>query len=334
MWRNRAVTKNIEAQKLLEKIFHYMNLLVIEKDFHKSIILLTELGQTLVGAERTSFWYKDEKKKQYWTIAAVGEQKIEVPAGSGIVGYSIENNETVLISEPYDDFRFNPEVDRETGYKTKSILCMPVTNSAGEVIGAYQAINKLNDKKFDEQDVRYLALAAGYSGKILETQLLKEQNQIDPLTGLKNRRGFFNLYDNSLVQIIPEERSSIIMCDIDFFKKVNDTYGHNVGDSVLVHISDLLNKAVGNSGQVFRWGGEEFVILLPEAGRDDALKLAEHYRKQVEESEFYSDNRIIKVTMSFGVFQLQADKASSENIKEVDDNLYKAKGQGRNKVIG
>ncbi len=328
--------KKLSADETLEKIFGYMNCLIVEKDFYKSILLLTQMGKVLVNAERASFWYRDEQKKQYWTLAALESERITVPAGSGIVGASIENNETILINNPYEDARFNSKVDKETGFVTKSILCMPVTNDSGEVIGAYQAINKLGEEEnsgFNKQDVKYLAMAAAYCGKTLETQLLKEQSHIDPLTALKNRRGFYEVYNSRILPLREKVCCSVIICDIDFFKKVNDTYGHNVGDAVLVHISDLLQKTVAEKGDVFRWGGEEFVIVLSDFNKEQATDIAEQLRSNVEASECYSENHIVKVTMSFGVAQLDFELDSTENIKIADDRLYRAKQEGRNRVI-
>ena len=131
------------AEEMLEQIFYYINELTSETNFSTSILLLTDLGRTLVNADRTSFWYRDKKNKSYWTLAASSTGRIVVSEGQGIIGASIENDETILINDAYSDPRFNPEVDKKTGYVTKAILCMPVKNSAGEVIAAYQAINKL-----------------------------------------------------------------------------------------------------------------------------------------------------------------------------------------------
>lgn len=331
----RAMEENkiLSPEEMLEKIFYYMNRLVEEKEFYKSLVLLTDLGKVLVNAHRASFWYRDEKKKQYWTMAASGTEKIKVPMGTGIVGESMENNKTILINNPYEDPRFNSEVDKQTGYKTESILCIPVTNSTGDVIGAYQVINKLGNTGFDEQDVKYLGMAAGYSGKLLETHILKEQNVIDQLTGLKNRRGFYDVYDNLVVPLADKSDSSAIICDIDFFKKVNDTYGHNVGDGVLVHVADMLSKSVEGFGEVFRWGGEEFIVLLPEKKLEQAVEIAENIRKAIEASECHCQNVVVKVTMSFGVTKIDYNKTSVDNIKVADDNLYRAKQEGRNRVI-
>ena len=168
-------------------------------------------------------------------------------------------------------------------------------------------------------------MAATYCGKILETQMLKEQSVIDRLTGLKNRRGFYDVYDNQIGKLQEDEQASVIICDIDFFKKVNDTYGHNVGDAVLVHVADLLQKQMKGIGEVARWGGEEFVILMPKQDVSVAVYMAEQLRNTVQESQCEYQNVNVKVTMSFGVTSIDLKKTSTDNIKVADDNLYRAK---------
>ena len=326
----------LTADEMLESIFRCMSKLVVEKDFYESVRLLTELGKTLTNAHRASFWYKDENKKQYWTLAASGTERITIPEGTGIVGASIENKETILINDPYNDPRFNSDVDKQTGYLTKSILCMPVTNSAGEVIGAYQVINKMGEDEdcaFRRKDVKALSMAAAYCGKTLEAQLLKEQKLIDQLTGLKNRRGFYECYDEMVQGIGKGGNSSLIICDIDFFKKVNDTYGHNVGDEVLVYVAKQLQENTGDAGEVFRWGGEEFIILLPGSDIGTAVTFAENIRNKIESSTCECGETTINITMSFGVTEIDLEKKSADNIKSADNNLYRAKQEGRNKVI-
>ena len=328
--------KPLTADEMLESIFHCMSKLVVEKDFYESVRLLTELGKTLTNAHRASFWYKDEQKHQYWTLAASGTERISIPEGTGIVGASIENKETILINDPYNDTRFNSDVDKQTGYLTKSILCMPVTNSTGEVIGAYQVINKMGvdeDCAFRRKDVKALSMAAAYCGKTLEAQLLKEQKLIDQLTGLKNRRGFYECYDEKVLGIGEDGKSSIIICDIDFFKNVNDTYGHNVGDEVLVLVAKQLQECIQDAGEVFRWGGEEFIVLLPGSDLNDAVTLAETIRAKIEGTACECSDATIKITMSFGVAEIDLEKKSADNIKSADNNLYRAKTEGRNRVV-
>ncbi|MDE5864132.1 MAG: sensor domain-containing diguanylate cyclase [Lachnospiraceae bacterium] len=328
--------KPLKAEEMLEQIFYYMNQLVNEKDFTTTVMLLTDLGRTLVNSERASFWYWDRKKHQYWTLAALGSERIVVPENSGIVGVSIAKKETIVINNPYEDSRFNPQVDKDTGYVTKSILCMPVTNARGEVIGAYQAINKLGENEessFDEQDVRHLTMAAIFCGKTLESHMLYKESHEDPLTGLKNRRGFYAYFGDEVEPRMEKECVSAIMCDIDFFKKVNDTYGHNAGDAVLVFVAELLKKAAKDRGEVVRWGGEEFVLILIDHTLDEAVKCAEQIRQRVEGSVCEFEGQKIQVTMSFGVKEMERDKTLDQNIEYADERLYKAKTTGRNRVI-
>lgn len=325
------------AEEMLEEIFLYMNQLVNEREFSKVVALLTDLGRVLAHAERASFWYWDQKEKQYWTLAAVGSDKITVPEGSGIIDASIQNKETIVINDPYEDDRFNPEVDKQTGYVTKSILCMPVMNAKGKVIGAYQAINKLDANgeagTFDERDKKRLTLAAVYGGKTLESHLLDNEIRIDPLTGLTNRRGFYEYYDEWQQEGDKDQPTSLIMCDIDFFKKVNDTYGHNAGDAVLQTVAGILQQNVTSADEAVRWGGEEFILALPGKDRDQARLLAEHIRESVERTQIDFEQWNIRITMSFGVYQMDAEQSMDANVKQADERLYQAKTTGRNRVI-
>ncbi|MDE6761011.1 MAG: sensor domain-containing diguanylate cyclase [Lachnospiraceae bacterium] len=326
----------LQAEEMLEQIFYYMNQLVDEKEFAATVLLLTDLGRTLVNSERASFWYWDRNKHQYWTLAASDSERIVVPEGTGIVGASIGNKETIVMNHPYEDDRFNPQVDKDTGYVTRSILCMPVTNARGEVIGAYQAINKLGengDSVFDEQDVRHLTMAAAFCGKTLESQLLYKEAHEDPLTRLKNRRGFYSYFSDFVQPAIGRKSVSVVISDIDFFKKINDTYGHNAGDAVLVHIADSLKNSVADSGEVVRWGGEEFVLLFTDCDEEMAARRAEQVRKRIEDSICDFEGQQIKVTMSFGVKELVSGQSLDETIEYADARLYQAKTSGRNRVV-
>ncbi|MDY2790360.1 MAG: sensor domain-containing diguanylate cyclase [Lachnospiraceae bacterium] len=323
------------AEELLEEIFSYMNRLVNERRFSKTILLITDLGRTLTNSDRASFWYWDKKKKRYWTLAASNSGKIIVPEGTGVIGVTMANKETIIINNPYEDQRFNSAVDQKTGYVTKSILCIPVTNEKGDVIGAFQAINKIDEdgKGFDETDVKRLAMVAAYCNKTLESHLLLEEVLEDSLTGLKNRRGFFDFYNSQVKKSNTLCPTALVMCDIDFFKKVNDTYGHNAGDAVLVHIADIFRKNLMEGDEVVRWGGEEFVFLLADRTMEEAKQFAEEVRQQVQASVCIYDNTRIKVTMSFGISPINLSRAADENVKQADVCLYKAKENGRNQVV-
>ncbi|MDD5399865.1 MAG: diguanylate cyclase [Sulfurimonas sp.] len=153
---------------------------------------------------------------------------------------------------------------------------------------------------------------------------------IDPLTSLYNRNKFLELYLSSYKTMAERDNSmSLIIIDIDHFKKINDAYGHNVGDEVLVKISHELQKTLRNIDIVCRWGGEEFVILLPATDMDNALLLAEKLRAHIEELNI---DKAGKITASFGVTKVVKDDELKSVIERADRALYEAKASGRNCV--
>ena len=172
--------------------------------------------------------------------------------------------------------------------------------------------------------------------QLLEVQKeLQEQAHKDYLTGLYNRRYFAELAQNYMELFHRERKEAcIMMIDIDFFKKINDTYGHAEGDKVIKRLVEALVEHTRHSDIIARFGGEEFVVLLPSTGIKNALRLAQKIRKGVEALEVISDtNELIKFTISIGVAEINLDDKNIESsIKRSDDALYKAKNSGRNRV--
>jgi len=160
---------------------------------------------------------------------------------------------------------------------------------------------------------------------------LEKKASTDALTGLYNRVKFSELYVSSYKHMVQriDEKLSLMMIDIDFFKKINDTYGHNIGDKVLKEVSNIILKTVRNIDIVARWGGEEFLVLIPTADINIALKIAEKVRKNIESLEIDDAGN---VTVSIGVSQVATDADMQENIKHADEALYNAKNSGRNCV--
>ena len=322
------------SDELLEQIFDCMQELFEQKEFSRTLSSLNTLGKTLVGSDRCSFWYWDKRNHQLWTLAATGVDKIIIPENTGLVGASIMNNEVLFINDPYNDPRFNSSVDKKTGYVTKSILVVPVTNQKGDVIGAYQAINKLYGEEFAQTDVKRLCLAAAFLAKTLESHLLYNEALEDQLTGLRNRRGFFEHYEKAIKPLVAGGIDcSLIICDIDHFKKVNDTYGHNAGDAMLRHVADTFRANTRVDDGVFRWGGEEFIIILPRTDLNGCYEFSERIRKIIEESKCEFEGTTIRATMSFGINSLDRNTTISDTIKAADERLYIAKESGRNRVV-
>jgi len=153
----------------------------------------------------------------------------------------------------------------------------------------------------------------------------------DPLTGIANRNKLNMILDKSIhLSQRYKLPLSVIFFDIDHFKKINDENGHDAGDTVLSTVAILISKHIRQSDIFARWGGEEFIIVLPETEHDKAHMLAERFRKIIAEYKFLPN---VDVTCSFGVTQLRADDDESSLLKRVDNALYSAKEHGRNKVI-
>lgn len=165
----------------------------------------------------------------------------------------------------------------------------------------------------------------------LEADLkLKKLASIDSLTGIFNRMKF----DEHLLHEISNSRRyhhplSIIMLDIDYFKKINDTYGHIEGDFTLKIIADIIKKNIRESDIYARWGGEEFVILMPNTTQKESMVFADRLRMEIEVFDF---KNIGPVTASFGVAQSQKEEPVHSFMKRVDDALYQSKKAGRNRV--
>ena len=199
-------------------------------------------------------------------------------------------------------------------------------------------INKLNDNGFDEtEDTKRLSIAAFICGMALESDLFLADSERDKLTELKNRFGFHSdcrtKYRDLFGLTHTTGAVSLIICDIDFFKKVNDTYGHNAGDAVLAHVAGILKSEIRAGDSAYRWGGEEFVIVLEGSGIKDAKAVAERVRMAVEKSVCTFEGTEIRITMSFGCAEFRPELSMEGNIQIADKRLYRAKEAGRNRVV-
>jgi diguanylate cyclase (GGDEF)-like protein len=156
---------------------------------------------------------------------------------------------------------------------------------------------------------------------------IKDMAYKDALTGIYNRRYFFEIANKMyLTALRNNKKISLIMCDIDHFKKINDTYGHNIGDIVIKNTAQILEKNIRKNDVVARFGGEEFIVFLYDCNIENGAKIAEKIRKTIENIKIKN----IKYTISLGVSS--KGNTLEEIIHNADENLYKAK-KTRNKVI-
>lgn len=212
-------------------------------------------------------------------------------------------------------------------------LLLPAVMIALEIIPARQNSSSIAAMLFDQSAsiLVYFGYIAMNSERANIT--LQKMAETDQLTDLTNRRGALKTLESFYLKSNIENPFSIIIGDVDFFKKINDTLGHQAGDVVLKNVASIMKINIRKSDRAVRWGGEEFLIILPETSSEEAIKFAERIRSKIENNLFTHGNEVFRVTMSFGVSTLIPSEISYENIiARADENLYRAKKGGRNRV--
>ena len=166
----------VSSQNTLGSILKYAAFVADQRVPEQMLVTLAEMAREFSAADRATIWMSDEANSTLWTKVAHGMGPITIPNSAGIVGFVYKNGEIGVSNDPYSDSRFNQEVDRKTGYRTKSILAIPIKNSENEIIGALQTINKLASKDdFNDADVAKLKLVSSYIGNTVELANLHKE---------------------------------------------------------------------------------------------------------------------------------------------------------------
>lgn len=176
----------------------------------------------------------------------------------------------------------------------------------------------------------------GNKNKMLEESQVKLEHlaTTDELTGLLNRREIKRLMEYEKNRFDRNGKDfSIILGDIDFFKKVNDNYGHDCGDYILKEVSEIITETIRKQDYLCRWGGEEMLILMPESGGKEALAAAERIRKDIESAVFRYNSKVINVTITLGIAVFSGEGTIEKLIDNADKAMYKGKTSGRNQVV-
>jgi diguanylate cyclase (GGDEF)-like protein/PAS domain S-box-containing protein len=285
----------------------------------------------------------------------------------GLVFEYIHGYCVVMLDDAGAAIEWNPSIGRLFGIKADAIVGQPLLNrlsvhleemtSSANFLDVRNVIAKLgwcrvdaSWKKGDGQEmwgdcviapvleadgptVGYVAVIRDVSVEHINTQELIDAALTDPLTGLHNRRGLegraeaihFRPGGVPLTQVW-------IMVDIDHFKRVNDTYGHEAGDEVLKAVAEALRSTARGADIVARFGGEEFVLVLPDTSAEMAVRIAERLRLAIAALSTEVDGQVIRVTASFGVAQRAAQESQLEVLERADAALYSSKEGGRNRV--
>ena len=168
----------------------------------------------------------------------------------------------------------------------------------------------------------------------LELETTSDLVRHDQLTGVLNRRGLEDMFNKEVARA---QRHDTLLCvgllDIDNFKKLNDSLGHDVGDQALIHLANVCRETLRPQDTVARFGGEEFIILLPETPLEDASVALTRLQRELTKKFFLNDNEKVLITFSAGVTQMLPEDTQATVIKRADEAMYKAKQTGKNRVV-
>lgn len=299
------------------------------------------------GAQKGFLLIVNESDKKLY-IEAYGDveqnkvEKISIPVNEyvnfphSIINIVQSTRDVIIVSNAMEDSRYMSDLYIHKN-RSKSILCKPIITK-GIVKGYLYLENNLITGAFTPERVEILNILATQAAISIENAALYKKAVIDGLTQIYNRAFF----DNYFIKVYSEaerynKKMSVMLLDIDYFKAINDTYGHLAGDLVLQRVAETIGNTIRISDLFARYGGEEFVIVLPETGLKDAAKIAEVIRHDIEhmDVEFLEDDYSfnINVTISIGVTEFKNKDTRISIINRADKNLYNAKESGRNRVV-
>jgi diguanylate cyclase (GGDEF)-like protein len=265
----------------------------------------------------------------------VETERWEIRPG-GVTDRAVSGGEIVFVNDTEKNTHFiNPITSREG---IRSLVCIPLKVQS-RVVGILY-LDDFVPREFDRERMRLLDVLASFAAMAIDNAQLHARTRLmaitDALTGLYNRRYFQQMFSRELSRAIRYGKPlSVIMMDVDNFKKFNDTYGHPRGDKVLGAMGDILVEALRSTDFAFRYGGEEFIVLLPETDFSSALHVAERLRESVEQKSADELRGIAPhgVTASVGVVSYPRDGETRDDLlKSVDELLYRAKEYGKNRV--
>jgi diguanylate cyclase (GGDEF)-like protein len=300
-------------------------------------VLRTILDQSIrvIGSKRGSIMLLDPVSDVLEVSVCRGEldpstnQRIKLRSGEGIAGWVLECGEGYIGKEGANDPNFARKSDREGDIH--QIICVPLKGAEGS-IGVLSLVNR-NEGEFTRDDLQLLSNLAHHAAVSIEKARLYNLAVFDGLTKIHVVRYLKAWLAKEISTSLRHDTElSFLLLDVDHFKKFNDTYGHQVGDQVLVELAQIMKEQARDSDLCARYGGEEFCVGLPQTDLAGAEMLAERLRARVEAHRVCTSNQKLQVTISIGICNLKISgvRTIDEMIKAADGCLYQAKARGRN----
>lgn len=326
--------KTLDSHHALYVLLQLTQQLADDKPLEDFLKAVTDATLTLLGAEHTSIRLLDTSRNALLSSARSGvgtaSPPLDFKRGEGVIGWVVDHGHSVRIDDVETDARFK---QLDPSFPIRSIMAEPLW-SVGEVIGVL-SVTSSERAAFTEDDQLLCRLLANCSVPPIERARLKRLAMFDDLTMAFNQR---YLHPRLVEEIERASRShgeiSLLLMDLDFFKAVNDKYGHAVGDAVLRVFADRVRANVRRVDILIRRGGEEFVLIMPSTGATQALATGVRIQQTLDGDRIRIDaQHEIHQTVSVGVATWDGKESPEQLERRADVAMYDAKRQGRNRVI-
>ena len=285
----------------------------------------------------------DEVKQELYFELAVGKgaqalKDVRIKMGQGIAGWVAQHDEAVIVPDVSQDTRFFSKVDEKTKTETHSIVAVPV-RYRDHCLGVIELVNCVGSSGFHERDLALLEALADFAAIALENarhvKRIQELTITDDCTNLYNARHMDFILETEIYRSRRYGYEfSLIFIDLDHFKNVNDTHGHLVGSKLLMEIGQMLKICCRRIDFAFRYGGDEFVIVLPQASKENACTVARRLHQKIGETPWLAaDGMNIHITASLGVAAYPTDaKTKVELLHLADEAMYSVKNSTRDAI--
>jgi diguanylate cyclase (GGDEF)-like protein len=283
-----------------------------------------------------------DKGELYFQIAtgkgAEALKDVRIKLGQGLAGWVAQTGEIVVVPDTSKDSRFFAQVDARTKMETRSIVAVPV-RFRDHCLGVIELINCVGPEGFSQRDLALLEALADYAAIAIENarhvQRIHELTITDDCTSLYNARHLNFMLDTEIYRSHRYAfEFSLIFIDLDHFKMVNDTYGHLMGSKLLSEIGSAIKEKCRLIDLAFRYGGDEFVVLLPQTSKENALGVARRLHKLIREAVWLQEPGLnVHVTASVGVASYPSDsRTKAELLHLADEAMYLVKNSTRDSV--
>ena len=335
--RKALETEQHQRMQELEALNETMHDVSSQLDLPRVLEAIMRRVTALLGAGECEVALYDELKNVMRIVVCFNRDRdytgVEMQMGEGIMGRAAQTQKTILI-EDYATWE-----GRSPQYEPvhRAVICVPLIHNQ-RLLGAVSVSADPAERKFTVRDIRLIEMFSQQAAiAVQNAKLFMEVQRLaitDPLTGINNRRAFFDRARQEFSRSTRyQHRMSVIMLDVDHFKKINDRFGHAAGDEALRLIAGQCVAVSRSSDVIGRYGGEEFIILLPETPLNGALSMAQRLCDQIASTRMPSERGEIRMTVSVGVAEINQEVNDLETlIEKADQALYRAKQSGRNRV--